>query len=112
MSQKTRATAKPAPKQALRKQDHWTFWLTRESDPDTGAVSAKVSVWLSPPTRYAVERGCFWLGEGGMLDLWAAWTTDQCVAACRVYPDDDRQSIRVGPVEHVRPTPPKEVPTS
>lgn len=91
------------------RKELWTYWLSRDSDPKTGAVSAKIDVWLSRPMRYEVgERGCFWLANGGMADHFAKWSTDECLGACRVYPDDDRQSIRVGPEEDARPASRKE----
>lgn len=91
--------AVPATKYKSRKS-FWTYWLTRDSDPKTGAVDAKVRVWLSQPVRYSVgERGCFWLA---MADHFADWSIEECLSGPRVYPDDDRQCIRCGPPEDVR----------
>ncbi len=75
-----------------------TYWLTRDSNPDTGAPSSYVDVWWSKPTRYAVgERGGFWLDRfSGLTERQACWALDttQAIGPC---PDDGVQCIRVGP---------------
>ena len=84
----------------------FTHWLTRSSDPETGALDDRVSVWLSQPKRESLgERGCFWMPlhpSPGLDDHYGMWTIDECLANHRVYPDDDRQSIRCGPESDIR----------
>ncbi len=97
----------PAATKYRDRKDLWTYWLTRDSDPDTGVADDVVRVWLSQPTRYSVgDHGCFWLAP--MPDHFADWSFEECLAGPRVYPDDSRQCIRCGPLEDVRPDSTKE----
>lgn len=81
-----------------------TFWLTRDSDME-GKLDDNVDVWLSRPTRFVMGDGAVWMCEdahtvptanGDVPARYAVWTPEQCLRACRVYPETDRESIRVG----------------
>lgn len=91
-------------KAALGRLARVTYWLTRDSDPDTGAPSAYVDVWWSRPVRYPVgERGSFWLDPisvTGLGERYGVWTVETA-AQLGIYPDDGIMCIRVGP--EIRP---------
>lgn len=94
MTQQTKSTTgSRKPPRTPQKRFH--YWVTRDSDPDTGVVSSLVRVWLTRPARHTLgERGAFWIGQA-IGDMYSEWTLAQCYAACGTAPDDDRQSIRV-----------------
>lgn len=89
--QKKEQPKKPPPKQPTKR---FTYWVTRDADPDTGQVSPTCRVWLTSPRRHTLDRGSFWLGRA-RDDLYGEWTLEQCYYYCKVTPDDDRQCIRV-----------------
>jgi hypothetical protein len=75
-------------------QRTYTYWLTRDTEPDTGALSPEIRVWLSQPSRRDIGRGRVW-STPDMGDLYGQWTIDDALYYVRTYPDDDRQCIRV-----------------
>jgi hypothetical protein len=72
-----------------------TYWVTRDSSPETGEPYQEAKVWLSAPNRYTVGNGAFWLGPNLELDHFATWALVFCQKQIYTIPDDDRQSIRV-----------------
>lgn len=97
------STQDPSPKPS--KSRELTYWLTRDSDHE-GRLDSTVDVWLARPTRFNLDGGgCVWIcdealmvatAKGDVPARYASWTLDQCFRACRVYPDTDRECIRVG----------------
>lgn len=88
---------------------YYTYWLTRDADPETGKASEVVDVWYQRPIRYSLgDLGWFWIADAGMADHFGRWTVQQAVAACGTAPDDSRQCICVGPPEHARAKIPEE----
>ncbi len=89
------------------KAGRFTYWVTRDSDPETGAAYDRVKVWLAPPHRHALGRGAFWLGPALEADLYCESDLWWCFNNGHTWPDDDRQSIRVegdrvkGPLDEV-----------
>lgn len=74
-----------------------TYWLTRDADPETGAPSAHVDVWLSRPNRYAVgDHGCFWLDRHDTLERHHGSWSLGFARTIGPVPDDSRQCLRVG----------------
>lgn len=83
-----------------------TYWLTRDAD-IYGNLSKNVDVWLARPKLYPVgDKGVMWMCEdkdllietagGDCPAQYTVWSTDQCLNACRVYPETERECIRVG----------------
>lgn len=76
-----------------------TYWLTR--DLADGIVSDEVRIWVARPRPcpLVIGEGTAWfsLKVDGTTALYGVWTIEQCLAECRVYPDDARMCIRVGP---------------
>jgi hypothetical protein len=89
--------SKKKPKPAGEPRVYVTFWLTRDSDPETGVPGAFVDVWWSRPVRFTNYRGAFWLDrdhrDAERMERWPI-AFARSVGAC---PDDDVQCIRVGP---------------
>ena len=87
-----------------------TYWLTRDRAAD-GQLSSRVDVWLIRPVRRRVDGtpGSFWslppgpelvAAEAGPVQAhYGTWTLDYALRECHVFPDDEIQSIRVGPPE-------------
>lgn len=73
----------------------YTYWCTRECDPTTGALSNRVKIWLAPPIRFSVGIGSFWAPPAFDADYYGDWSLEQAQKHVHVYPDDDRQCIRV-----------------
>lgn len=99
---KMSTTSPQKPTQAARQM---TYWLTRDSDVE-GNLDETVDVWLARPTRRSLPGGlgAVWICDDIMVDTstgdapsrYASWTLAQCLRACYVYPDNDRESIKVG----------------
>lgn len=68
----------------------FTHWLTRDTHPETGALSENVRVWLAPPSRLNVGIGAVWMAPGAD-DLYGEWSA----MLWHTRPDDDRQCIRI-----------------
>lgn len=82
-------------------QKEMTYWLTRERDAD-GKLNPWIDVWLSQPkledhgTRWACSVHTVQTGSGEQAAHYTRWTVDQCLKTCRVYPETERECIRVG----------------
>lgn len=83
-----------------------TYWLTRDRGTD-GTLDPTVDVWLARPTLFPLPGGVgvVWICEDIVMALndqgecpsrYAQWTPEQCLRACRVYPETERECIRVG----------------
>ena len=81
-----------------------TYWLTRDRDM-TGRLEPYVDVWLKRPTLCVLPGGVgvTWIcddlvevEEGTCPARYTQWSPDQCLRACRVYPETERECIRVG----------------
>lgn len=79
----------------IHKRTTFTYWMTRDRAPDTGELSRTVRIWLAEPSRTEIARGAAWMGPALLADLYNEWSLDLCLYHARVYPDDDRQCIRV-----------------
>ena len=73
----------------------FTYWMTRDSDPNTGAPIPWVRVWLARPTREVNGAGARWVGPKAD-DYYCDWSLDDATFHARTYPDDDRQCVVVG----------------
>lgn len=88
--------ARPAKAAPVTPARVYTLFVTRDSDPETGAPNERVEAWFARPTRYAIgERGAFWLPEAGVADRAATWSLVDCRRRARTIPDDDRQCLRI-----------------
>ena len=74
-------------------QRTYTYWLTRDTEPDTAQLSPRVRVWLARPSRKDAGRGRVW-STPDMGDLYGEWSIDEARYHAGTYPDDDRQCIR------------------
>ncbi len=81
-----------------------TYWLTRDRDM-YGALESTVDVWLKRPTLCPLPGGVgvTWIcddivetGDGDCPARYAQWTPAQCLKACYVYPETERECVRVG----------------
>jgi hypothetical protein len=82
-----------------------TYWLTRDRDVE-GNLEPHVDVWLAAPRLCVLpgRKGVVWVCDDIMVPTaggdcparFAQWTTDQCLKACRVYPETERECIKVG----------------
>lgn len=89
---KPKSSSTPAPARPRA----YTLWVTRDSDPETGALSDHVEAWFVKPTRLRNgERGAMWYSAGGMADRAARWSLATCRQHARTVPDDDRMCIRI-----------------
>lgn len=81
-----------------------TYWVTRDSDPETGVPNDTVDVWYSKPVRHRVgERGAFWLDDDSLItERYATWSLASARVTAGVVPDDDTQCIRIGPLADAR----------
>jgi hypothetical protein len=75
------------------------YWLTR--DRKNGELSETVEVWLAKPDLRRFEDGdVMWLPNLDLVDEevthYAEWTIQQCLKECHVYPETERECIRVG----------------
>lgn len=91
MPKKTKSTAgTPKPPQTK----NFTYWITRDSDPETGEYSRKVRVWLAKPDRErSGPKGFQW--KSSPEAFYGEWDLGECLYHVKTYPDDDRQCIRV-----------------
>jgi hypothetical protein len=88
---------KTAKKPAGEPRVYVTYWLTRDSDPETGEPCGFVDVWWSKPVRFTNYRGAFWLDRDHMMaERMERWSVATALVA-GPCPDDDVQCIRVGP---------------
>ena len=76
-----------------------TYWLTRNRT--DGKLADMIEVWVFEPELLKFEDGdAMWIGCLAALDkvqtYHGDWTISRCLKECRTYPDDERQSIRVG----------------
>lgn len=71
----------------------FTYWISRDSEPETGKLSHIVKIWLSKPRRIQWDVGAIW--SNFPADYYGSWTLDECQYHVRTVPDDDRQCIRV-----------------
>jgi hypothetical protein len=91
--------------QAKRSAKELTYWLTRDRDAD-GVLEKHIDVWLSRPRLCPLPGGVgvTWVCDDILVETaggdcparYAQWTTDQCLRACRVYPETERECIRIG----------------
>lgn len=73
----------------------YTYWVTRDCHPQTGAVSPTCRVWLEKPERKPIgERGSFWMGPNLEVGLYAEWSLGDAYWHLRVLPDDGIQCVR------------------
>jgi hypothetical protein len=75
------------------------YWLTRNRF--MGVLSDKVEVWLSKPDLRRFEDGdVMWLPNLKTVDsedsYYADWTVEKCLKECHVYPETERECIKVG----------------
>lgn len=81
----------PSPKVGGR----YSYWVTRDCDPDTGELSRTCRVWLERPERKPIgPRGSFWMGPNLEAGLYAEWSLGQVYWHLRVLPDDGIQCLR------------------
>jgi hypothetical protein len=81
------------------------YWVTRDSDAE-GNLDPDIDVWLSQPRRSTLPGGlgAVWIcddimvpsADGDVPARYATWTKDQCMRACNVIPETDRECVRVG----------------
>lgn len=76
-----------------------TYWLTR--DRRHGELSKTVEVWAVRPERVRMHDGdVMWLAPSELIDVVDThvddWTIGRCLRECRVYPETDRECVRVG----------------
>lgn len=82
-----------------------TYWLTRDRDIE-GRLDPYIDVWLSRPKLRVLPGGIgvTWICDdvivatatGDCPARYAQWSPEQCLRACRVYPETERECIRVG----------------
>lgn len=78
------------------KRVDYTWWCTRDCDPDTGEPSRICRVWLERPRRQPFgARGSFWMAPSLEGALYAEWSLDDVWSLARTVPDDGLQCIRV-----------------
>lgn len=76
----------------------FTYFVTRDSDPDTGALTDYVEVWFAKPIRHRVgDRGACWVPPDAPSSTlrFARWPLEECLRRTGTIPDDDRQCLRV-----------------
>lgn len=88
-------TKKPTSGSPSPKRHLYTFWGTRDSDPDTGALSPFVKVWLARPAWRRDGAGTVWDTSASVFDLYCEVDLVTFTKMARTVPDDDRQCIRV-----------------
>lgn len=72
---------------------NYTYWVTRNSYPESGQFADKVKVWLAKPDRERNGLGFRW--EASAEAYYGEWSIVECLYHVKTYPDDDRQCIRV-----------------
>lgn len=75
------------------------YWLTRNKE--NGILSDTIEVWLSKPDLRRFDDGdVMWLPNLSNVDAeityYAEWSSTQCLKECHVYPETERECIRVG----------------
>jgi hypothetical protein len=75
------------------------YWLTR--DKEDGVLSDKVQVWLIKPDLERFDDGdVMWLPNLDVVDTetthYAEWTIGKCLKECYVYPETERECLKVG----------------
>ena len=100
---KRRADIQPDPSRKTSREI--TYWITRDRDIN-GNLDPHIDVWLARPKLCPLPGGVgvVWICEDIMVPTangdcparYAQWTVEQTMRACRVYPETERECIRVG----------------
>jgi hypothetical protein len=88
-----------------KKAREMTYWITRDRDVH-GVLDTTIDVWLARPKLCVLPGGVgvTWICDditvatagGDCPARYTQWTMEQCLRACRVYPETERECIKVG----------------
>lgn len=71
-----------------------TYWMTRDSA--NGVLSEFIDVWLVKPDLQRTPDGdVFWISPYGLSDRCTEWTPEEAKHHAYVYPETNRECIKV-----------------
>ncbi len=73
----------------------FTYWATRDQDPDTGQLSPNAKIWLREPKRMQLGRGFIWYVDDNENFFYGEWELAGLYHHARTVPDDSRQCLRI-----------------